>query len=187
MLRASANSGAIPAGWALSVTVLAQAPPPAADSQNTGPAADTSQQGPRGGRRNQNMDPADFQARIMANLREQFGVTNDDEWAVLVPRLTAVMELRRAMMTGGFGFRGMAAGGRNGNRANFQGAGNPDLDALQTAVTNNAPDAEIKARLERLREMRKQNEAKLEKAQEDLRAVLTVRQEALAVMMGLLP
>ena len=49
------------------------------------------------------------------------------------------------------------------------------------------PDGEIKARLDRLREVRKENEAKLAKAQEDLRAVLTVRQEAIAVMYGLLP
>jgi hypothetical protein len=35
--------------------------------------------------------------------------------------------------------------------------------------------------------MRKDSEVKLAKAQEDLRAVLTVRQEAVAVMAGLLP
>ena len=45
----------------------------------------------------------------------------------------------------------------------------------------------MKSRLERLREVRKQNEAKVAKAQEELRAVLSVRQEAVAVMFGLLP
>ena len=124
---------------------------------------------------------------MLANLREQLGVTNDDEWNVIAPRLTAVMELRRTSMTGGFGFRGLAGGGRNGSRPIFRARPIPSSRRLQTAVTNNAPDAEIKARLDRLREVRKQNEAKLEKAQEDLRAVLTVRQEAVAVMMGLLP
>jgi hypothetical protein len=49
------------------------------------------------------------------------------------------------------------------------------------------PDAEIKLRLDRVRETRKANEAKLSKAQEDLRAVLSVRQEAVAVVFGLLP
>jgi hypothetical protein len=38
-----------------------------------------------------------------------------------------------------------------------------------------------------VRELRKENEAKLSKAQEDLRAVLSVRQEAVAVVFGLLP
>ena len=48
-------------------------------------------------------------------------------------------------------------------------------------------DAEIKARLERVRGSRKTNEEKLTKAQEELRALLDVRQEAVAVMLGLLP
>jgi hypothetical protein len=87
-------------------------------------------------------------------------------------------------MGGGF----LRMGGGGGFRGNGGGrAANPELDALRTAVTDNMPDAEIKARLDRLREVRKQNEAKLAKAQEDLRAVLTVRQEAMAVMTGLLP
>jgi len=44
----------------------------------------------------------------------------------------------------------------------------------------------VKAKLAKLRESRKEKEGKLEKAQEELRAVLTTRQEAIAVMMGLL-
>ena len=95
-------------------------------------------------------------------------------------------------------FRGMMGGQGGNNNQNGQGgranrpgrmggANNPELDALQTAITDKAPDAEIKARLERLREVRKENEAKLTKAQEDLRAVLSVRQEATAVLAGLLP
>jgi hypothetical protein len=52
------------------------------------------------------------------------------------------------------------------------------------AVVRGPPAA---SRLDRLREVRKQNEAKLTKAQEDLRAVLSLRQEAIAVMFGLLP
>ena len=58
---------------------------------------------------------------------------------------------------------------------------------MRQAITDNLPDAEIKSRLARLREVRKDNEEKLTKAQEDLRAVLSVRQEAVAVMFGLLP
>jgi hypothetical protein len=58
---------------------------------------------------------------------------------------------------------------------------------LRAAITEKLPDAEVKSRLDRLREVRKQNEAKVAKAQEELRAVLSVRQEAVAVMFGLLP
>ncbi len=51
---------------------------------------------------------------------------------------------------------------------------------------NAAPAAEIKAKLAKVREVRKANEAKLEAAQEDLRKILSVQQEAVAVMTGLL-
>lgn len=139
--------------------------------------------GNNGGRGN--FDPA----AMMDRLREQFGVTDDAEWALISERLTKVSELRRGAM-GGFGRGGPPGGGApgGGNTRGGRGAtGNPESDALRAAITDKMPDAEIKSRLDRLREVRKQNEAKLAKAQEDLRAVLTVRQEAVAVMFGLLP
>lgn len=78
-------------------------------------------------------------------------------------------------------------GGQGGTfRGPPQRGGSPEQTALTQAVTDKLPDAEIKARLTKLRETRKANEAKLEKAQDELRAVLTVRQEAQAVLMGLL-
>jgi hypothetical protein len=45
---------------------------------------------------------------------------------------------------------------------------------------------ELKAKLAKVREARKQKEANLAKAQDELRKVLSVRQEATAVLMGLL-
>ena len=44
----------------------------------------------------------------------------------------------------------------------------------------------MKAKLTKFREARKDKEAKLAKAQEDLKKVLSVKQEAAAVLMGLL-
>jgi hypothetical protein len=61
------------------------------------------------------------------------------------------------------------------------------MTALGEAIRDKLPDAEIKSRLDRVREVRKASEAKLAKAQDELRAVLSVRQEAVAVMFGLLP
>ncbi len=61
------------------------------------------------------------------------------------------------------------------------------MTALASDIRDKLPDAEVKSRLDRVREIRKDNEAKLSKAQEDLRAVLSVRQEAMAVMLGMLP
>jgi hypothetical protein len=144
-----------------------------------------------------NSSPQDMQARMMSALRERFGVTNDDEWAVISDRLTKVSELRRASGSGMgammFGRGGPGGGDSRGGgdrststRGSSRSGGSNDVAALQAAIQDKLPEAEIKARLDRVRELRKENEAKLVKAQEDLRAVLSVRQEAIAVLAGLL-
>ena len=127
---------------------------------------------------------------MMDALKTQFGVTDDAQWAAITPLIQNVMDLRRATQAGG-GFggfgggrqRGQGGGGGGGPRG---GAPSPEVENLRQAITDNMPDAEIKVRLEHLREVRKQNEAKLDKARADLLAVLTPRQEAVAVMAGLL-
>ena len=62
----------------------------------------------------------------------------------------------------------------------------PELDALRKAIDNKASAAEIKSKLADLRTARKQKEAGLEKAQDDLKTILSARQEAVAVTLGLL-
>jgi hypothetical protein len=185
--------------FALAQTAAPTPAPAAAPAADATPADNTQQRG-RGNRGN--FSPEEMRARMMDAIKEQLGVASDEEWAVISPRVTAVMELRQA--AGGRGgmmaFRGMMGGpggnnqngqqnGQNGraNRPGRFGPNNPEMDALQTAITDKAPDAEVKARLERLREVRKENDAKMTKAQEELRAVLSVRQEAVAVLYGLLP
>ena len=79
---------------------------------------------------------------------------------------------------GGGGGRG-GGGGERGNPG-------PEAEALQKAIEAKAPADELKSKLAKLREARKVKEANLEKAQEDLRKVLSVRQEAAAVLAGLL-
>lgn len=151
---------------------------------------DSRRRGGEGGDRG-SFNPQDMQARALSALRDRFGVTNDDEWTVISERLTKVMELRRASMgsMGGmmFGRGGDSRGGDRGGRSSRSSGNNTDVAALSAAIQDKLPDAEIKARLDRVRELRKDNEAKLAKAQEDLRAVLSVRQEAIAVLGGLLP
>lgn len=173
VLRATAL---IVASSALAISLPAQtaALPPAGNGNSTDNTAGTDGRGRRG-----NFNPADIQARILANLREQLAVKDDAEWSLISERITTVMNLRRNLAVGGFG--------GFGNRNRPGAAANPEVDALRAAITDNLPDAEIKARLARVREVRKQNETKLAQAQEDLRAVLTIRQEAVAVSAGLLP
>ena len=179
-------------------TPPADTTPAAGDTTNANGRQRRGQNGGQNGGARGNFDPAQMQEQMMTRLREQFVVTDDAEWKLISDRITAVTELRRATgggfagLAGGFGGgrggQGGAAGGQGGGRAGRAGAtASPEQDALRQAVTDKLPDAEIKSRLARLREVRKANEEKLTKAQEDLRAVLDVRQEAVAVMSGLLP
>ncbi len=63
---------------------------------------------------------------------------------------------------------------------------NPEVEALRKAIENKASTAELKAKLANLRAARKKKEAELEKAQQDLLEILSTRQEAVAVTLGLL-
>lgn len=152
------------------------------------------QQDGQGGRqRGGNFDPAEFQKRMMERVREQLEVKSDDEWKIIEPRVTKVMEAQRdARMGGGFGRGGRAGPGGPGGGTD-QGGGNrtrpgtepnPDSEALQKAVEAKAPAEEIKAKLAKFREAKKTKEAVLAKAQEELKKVLSLRQEATAVMSG---
>ena len=60
------------------------------------------------------------------------------------------------------------------------------MTALQKAIDDKAPAAEIKAKLKIVQDEAKANQAKLAAAQEELRSVLTPRQEAIATLRGLL-
>lgn len=154
-----------------------------------------------GGMDFQNMDPTEVQKmvqqRINDSYREQMDVTNDTEWALIEERITAVTKARTAMMAdgggmmggmrGGFGGGGGAGGpGGGGGFARMFGKPSPESTALQDAVNNNAPAAQIKTLMTKFEEVRKQKQAALAKAQEDLRSVLTTRQEAVALLGGLL-
>jgi hypothetical protein len=144
-----------------------------------------------------NFDPAQMQQRMMDNIREQFGYTNDTEWNAVQPLVQKVMDARRDVgFGGGMGrmFRGNRgggnggdqAGGNNGRRGGFGGTPSPETEALQTAIDNNAPAAQIKDLLAKYETSQKAKQAKLTQAQADLRKVLTVKQEAQATLLGLL-
>ena len=128
-----------------------------------------------------------MQQRMLERYQEQLGFTNDTEWEAVKPLVQKVTEARMATMSG-MG-RGMFGGGRNrGGQGGPGGAfGQPDPahDALQKAIDDNAPAAQIKDLLAKYKTAQKAKQAKLEAAQADLKAVLTTKQEAQAVLMGL--
>jgi hypothetical protein len=164
-------------------TLLAQNTADDAAKRRRGGAA-SEDGGRRGG------SPEDMQARLLSSMRERLEVPDDEEWKIISERLGKVMELRRNTAGGAlaaFAGRGPQGGGDNRGGRGTRPGGNAEMTALQSALRDKMPDAEIKSRLDRVRELRKENEAKLSKAQEDLRAVLSVRQEAVAVVFGLLP
>lgn len=145
------------------------------------------------------MDPQQMQQqmqqRMMDSFRERLVVTNDSEWRVIEERLSKVVRVRMETMFSGMGMMGgMRFGGRGGGNgpgggfSRFPGFSQPDPDAenLQKTIENNAPVAQIKSALTKLRETRKQKQAELAKAQEELRKVLTLRQEATLVLSGIL-
>jgi hypothetical protein len=146
-------------------------------------------QGRRGGGGG-NFDPAQFQQRMMDNVRDRLAFTNDTDWAAVQPLVQKVFDARRDVGIPGMGMvrRGGGGGdnGPGGRRGGFFGPPSPEAEALQKAIDDNAPAAQVKALLDKYRAVRKDKEAKLAQTQEDLRKVLTARQEAQAALLGLL-
>jgi hypothetical protein len=152
---------------------------------------------PGGGGPGGNFDPAEMRQRMMDRYKEMLDVKSDDEWKVVEPRIQKVTEARREVGTGGMGMRGMFGGRRGGDnqgggdQAQRRGGGmfgqpSASAQALQSAIEAKAPSDQIKAKLDAYRDDRKQKQAALQKAQDDLKKVLNVRQEAAAVLAGLL-
>jgi hypothetical protein len=143
-----------------------------------------------------NFDPAQMQQRMMDNIRDQLGFTNDTDWAAVQPLVQKVMDARRDVGFGGMrglfgrnrgqGGQGGGGGQQGGGRGGFFGGQpSPEQEALQNALDQNAPAGQIKDLLAKYKASQQAKQAKLEAAQDALKAVLTSRQEAQAYMLGL--
>ncbi|HEV2691785.1 MAG TPA: hypothetical protein VG347_02705 [Verrucomicrobiae bacterium] len=137
-------------------------------------------------------DPAQMQERRMARYQEQLGLTNDVDWDAVKPLVQKVMDAQRDVFSGQM--RGMFGGGRRGGQGGGGGQGGPGggmfpadpaRDALQQAIDDNVPTAQIKDLLAKYKAAQKAKQAKLDAAQSDLKKVLTTKQEAEAVLLGL--
>jgi len=158
------------------------------------------QRGGRGGARGERgqRDPEQMRAMMEKRLQETLGAS-DEEWTALGPLVTDVMEKQRATnMRGGRRGRpgapprdgGRAEGGRRGEG---RPEGGPDdssqtaVAALRTVLDNESATAEqITAQLTAVRAERTKAKTELAAAQAKLKEVLTVKQEARLVLMGLL-
>jgi hypothetical protein len=81
---------------------------------------------------------------------------------------------------------GFAGGPPPGGFGGFNPLPNPALDALRKAIDDKAPAAELKTKIAEYKADFQQKKAALESAQDSLRQVLSTRQEAIAVLAGLL-
>jgi len=145
-----------------------------------------------------NFDPAQMKKDRLDSLRDQMEIKDDQEWTAIEAKLSKAYDARANVMgismRGAFGRGGPRRNPNNGNaddqtqrpRRNPFGDPSPAFDALQKAIDDKAPSAEIKTKLAACRADVKDREAKLAAAQEDLRSVLTPRQEAIATINGLL-
>ena len=189
---------AVTAALALSVgNIFAQdnggAPPPGGgDQQGQGGGQRRNRQG--GGPGGGNWDPAQMQQRMMDGIKDRLEFTNDTDWSAVQPLVQKVLDARRDVGMGG-GMRALFGGGRN--RGGDQGGGNrprgggmfgqpsPEEESLNKALEDNAPAAQIKDLLAKYKASKAAKQAKLEAAQDALKAVLTSKQEAQAYLIDL--
>ena len=164
-------------------------------AQDQRPAQGQGQGGDRGdggGRRN--FDPAEARQRMAGWVKEQLGAS-DEEWQVLQPKVEKIMNAQRDAR-GGFGFGGMGrrggggfGGGGGGDRSADQPQSNVEKarnDLRNTLQNKDAAANEIADKLKALREAREKAQQDLQSAQKELKDVLTPRQEAVLVSMGIL-
>jgi hypothetical protein len=149
--------------------------------------------------RQRRFDPAQFQDRMAERYKGMLEITDEEEWKAVQPLIQKVNEARmQAFAGGGRGMMGFG-GGRRGPDGQEEdprrkaislprrfGAGRCLKLRRFRKLSSKAPKAELKAATTKFVEARKAKQAELEKAQENLRKVLTARQEAIATLNGLL-
>jgi len=120
------------------------------------------------------MDPARMREMMLQRLQEDLGCT-DQEWQAISPLVGKVIDAQSEARMGRFG------GGRGGPEAES----NTEVAELRAALdSEDTPAEEIAAKLKAYRDARKKKEEALAKARDELRKVLTVRQEASLVLRG---
>ena len=147
-------------------------------------------------RGNRGNNPQQGRQQFDQRLKEELAVS-DDEWAALQPRIQKVRQLQRDATSRGPRNARNGRGNRNrGQNADTNATPNPDrptsevqqkAQALQQllASKDSSPDA-IKAAVTDFREAKAKAKVDLKKAQDELRDLLTARQESVLVMMGML-
>jgi hypothetical protein len=136
-------------------------------------------------------------------LKERLGAT-DDEWSVLSAKIEAVQKLQHELHPRPDFGPGGPPDGPGGSNSDARG-GPPDMEpggpggpndnsALQKAVnelndllrTGDPKPDDVKAAMTKVRDERSKVKANLVKAQSDLQSVVSTKQEAVLLTMGIL-
>ncbi len=159
--------------WALLAAILLV---PALALTQDAPPQD---RGGRGGR----ADQGQMRERMLNNIKEQMGAT-DEQWKALQPKVEAVMTQQRDLRSASMGGMG---GGRGGDANAPQTPVAQAQRDLRTAVENkDTPPAELTKKLAAFRAARDKARTELQAAQKDLKEKITPPQEAVLVVNGLL-
>jgi hypothetical protein len=167
---------------------------PAKSQERPAGAAAEGQTGNRSDRRDPNQwrqRVEQFRQQAAERLRTSMGAS-EEEWKVLQPRIEKVQSLSQQARGGTVGMMGgllMGFGGRD--RTEQANRATTDVDTKTSELTRllankDAGVEEIKTALAALRAARAKAKEDLGKAQKELLQIVTVRQEAQLVAMGLL-
>jgi hypothetical protein len=134
-----------------------------------------------------NWDPAQIQQRILDGIQERLGFTNEVEWEAVKPLVQNVIDAGREVLSGRSDLlsAGRSHGNSRGGLGALLGPPSPEREALQQAVEDNVPAGQIKDLIAKYKAAQKLKQARLEAAQTDLKKVLSIRQEAQALLLGL--
>ena len=143
-----------------------------------------------GRRRNRRWNREEMNKRILDSIKGKLGVT-DEECEALKPKVEKVRTLSAQARRG----RGMGmAFARRRRRQPAEGEQAPELSPIDKAAqelqkvadNKDSKPEEIKEKLTALRKAREDAAQQLEKAQKELRELLSARQEAQLVLLGML-
>lgn len=139
-------------------------------------------------RRNRQSREQRYEQRL-EQYRELLEIASNDEWKVIQPRIEKVLkDQEETRVRSDWGRRSRSRRNRNTDSTNTTSrTSNQEIATLQSVSTNTSlSKEEIKAKLAEYRNAQKTKAATLAKDQEELRKLLSVRQEAIAVLNGLL-
>ena len=144
----------------------------------------------RPGRGPRNFNPEQFQKMISDRLKEKMGVS-DEDWAAIEPRVFKVMAAQRDAGGGGmgmgmlFGFGGAGGPGGGEDESKLTPTAKAAKD-LQASIEANAGADELAARMAALRDAQAKARQQLADARSSLKELLTRKQEAVLLMVGIL-